>query len=203
MRFDARPESIIFVGVTGGSCAGKSTFAQRLRAELGLEYCQIVCQDSYYFDQSAHLDRDCPDSIDFALLYSHLLRLHRGEPIDVPIYDLAARRRLSACVPLLPADIILVEGAFILRQPEIRALLTESIFVDVPEPVRLDRRIKRDAVERGCTPEALVTHFYDHVKPLHDRFIAPIQALATYQVFDEATTHETITDLVDKLGIDS
>lgn len=210
MRFDSRPESVFFIGVTGGSCAGKSTFARRLRDALGLKYCNILSQDSYYRDQSAHFDHDGgainfddPGSIDFDLLRKHLLKLQRGEPIDVPIYDFATHRRLRETVQMFPAEIILLEGALILTQPDIVPLLTESIFLDADESVRLDRRIKRDTVERGRTRKGILEQFCKHVKPMHDRFVEPSKALATYRVFDEQTAEETIVELVDKLGIDS
>lgn len=210
MRFESRPESIFLIGVTGGSCAGKSTFARRLRDGLGLEYCNIVYQDSYYRDQSARFDRDGgtinfddPGSIDFELLYQHLLQLQCGKSINVPIYDFATHRRLPGSVLLNPVDIILLEGALILTQPQIVQLLTESVFLEADESIRLDRRIKRDMAERGRTREGILAQFHNHVKPMHDRFIEPAKSLATYLVHDDTSAQQTIEDLIDKLGIDS
>jgi uridine kinase len=210
VRIDNKPESIIFVGVTGGSCAGKSTFAQRLREALGVQYCQILYQDSYYRDQSARFDHDGgkvnfdePSSIDFALLYEHLLQLQRGESIRVPIYDFATHRRLPETQPLFPSEVILLEGALILTEPRIRQLLTESVFLEADESVRLQRRIRRDTIERGRTLQGILDQFHHHVKPMHDRHIEPVKAVATYRVTDEATAQAAIADLVDKLGIDS
>ncbi len=210
MRFNSMPESVFFVGITGGSCAGKSTFAQHLREELGLEYCQILCQDSYYYDQSARFDRDGgavnfddPSSVDFPLLYQHLLQLQRGEPINVPIYDFATHRRLAESSPMLPTHVILLEGALILTQPQIVALLTESVYLDVPEPICLERRIKRDMSERARTRQGILDQFCNHVRPMHDRYIEPAKGLATYLVSNEFSAQEAIADLVDKLGIDS
>lgn len=210
MRFESKPESTFFVGITGGSCACKTTFARRLRDALGLDYCRILCQDSYYRDQSARFDRDGgavnfddPSSIDFALLYQHLLQLQRGEPINVPIYDFTTHKRLVEHVHLFPTEVILIEGTLILTQPMIVELLTESVFIDLPEEIRLERRIKRDIHERGRTRDSVLTQFHSHVKPMHDQYVEPAKQLATYHVFDEASMDAAIADLVDKLGIDS
>lgn len=210
MRFESKPESIFFVGITGGSCACKTTFARRLRDALGAEYCQTLCQDSYYRDQSARFDYDGgavnfddPSSIDFALLHQHLLQLQRGEPIQVPIYNFAIHQRLSEHVLMFPSEVILIEGTLILTQPKIVELLTESVFIDIPEEIRLERRIVRDMCERGRTRDSILMQFYNHVKPMHDRHVEPAKPLATYHVVDEVTMSAAITELVDKLGIDS
>lgn len=210
VRIDHKPEFILFVGITGGSCAGKSTFARRLREALGAQYCQILYQDFYYRDQSARFDHDGgkvnfdePSSIDFTLLYEHLLQLQRGESVQVPIYDFATHRRLPETRQLSPSHVILLEGALILTEPRIQQLLTESVFLEAEESVRLQRRIRRDTTERGRTLQGILDQFHYHVKPMHDRYIEPVKALATYCVTDEETAQEAITDLVDKLGIDS
>jgi uridine kinase len=210
MRWDSKPEAIFFIGITGGSCAGKSTFARRLRDELGSEYCSILCQDSYYHDQSARFDYeggavnfDDPASVDFELLHRHLLQLQSGQPINVPIYDFTTHTRLAETIHLFPTDIILVEGALILTQPKIVELLTESIFLDAPEAVRLERRLYRDIVDRGRTREGVMCQFNNHVKPMHDRYIEPSRSLATYQVHSEDSISHAIAELIEKLGVDS
>jgi uridine kinase len=209
MRFDIKPESVFFIGITGGSCAGKTEFAKRLQAALGCQFCNILNQDSYYLDQSAifrgdgSVNFDAPESIDFELLYQHLLKLQQNEPIPVPVYDFNAHKRLSEIRMLFSADIILLEGELILTQPEIRKLLTECVFIDVPEKVRLARRLQRDIWERGRQREGVLHQFNRHVQPMHQRFIEPTKKLATYVVSNDFTAGEVIADIVDKLGIDS
>ncbi len=210
MRFNSKPESVFFIGITGGSCACKSTFARRLREAFGADFCSILDQDSYYRDQSARFDRDGgavnfdhPDSIDFDLLHQHLLKLHKGEPVEVPIYDFATHKRLDQTITLFPKDIILVEGALILTQAKIVSMLSESVFMDASEDVRLERRIKRDLIERGRSRDGVLEQFFNHVKPMHDLFIEPNKQLATYIVRDEASMQATLEELVEKLGVDS
>ena len=194
------------IGIVGGSCSGKAYFAERLQEMLGFERCQIISQDWYYRDQSTHFDQDGgainfddPASIDFALLHQHLLQLKQHQSIHVPCYDFTTHKRLPHCEPLPAADIILVEGALILTQPAIVELLTESVFLNVAEPIRLARRIRRDTRHRGRTQAGVLEQFENHVKPMHDRWIEPSKALATYQVFDDQGIEETLQALVEKL----
>jgi len=210
MRFDNRPESIFFIGVTGGSCSGKNTFARRLQAALGESYCSILSQDCYYRDQSACFDHDGglvnfddPASIDFDLLYSHLLRLQSGHAIDVPVYDFITHQRRPETHILYPTDAIIVEGSLILTQPSLVALMTESVFLECPEEVRLARRLQRDVAERGRSEDGVLAQFFNHVKPMHIQYIEPCKNSATYCVHDELTAQLTINELVDQLGIDS
>ncbi|MBS0350309.1 MAG: uridine kinase [Proteobacteria bacterium] len=209
MRFETKPESVFFIGITGGSCAGKTEFAKRLRTALGFEYCNILNQDAYYLDQSASfkgdgsVNFDAPESIDFELLYQHLLRLQRNEPIQVPIYDFGSHKRFSKTKTLFSANIILLEGELIFTQPKIRDLLTECVFIDIPEPTRLSRRPKRDMQERGRQREGVILQFEHHVRPMHRRYIEPVKQLATYIVNNDFTAGEVIADIVNKLGIDS
>lgn len=179
MRSDSKPESVFIIGIAGGSCSGKSTFAKLLREALGINYCGVLSQDSYYFDQSHHFDTDGgavnfdhPDSIDFKLMREHLLQLQRGEIIEIPIYDFTYHQRLVVTEKVYPADVILLEGTLILTQPPIVELLSESVFLETPEAIRLQRRLLRDSQERGRTREGILMQFQNHVKPMHDQLCA-------------------------------
>lgn len=210
MRSDSKPESVFFIGVTGGSGAGKTVFSKRLREAFGMDFCQVISQDFYYLDQSDNFDKeggainfDIPESIDFNLLRQHLLQLQLGFPVHAPIYNFATHQRLSTKMCITPADIIIVEGGLILTQPEVRELLTESVFLDLPEEVRLERLLARDISERGRDKQGILTRFSNHVKPMHKRYIEPIKSLASYHVYDESSIHVVIDELVEKLGVDS
>ncbi len=210
MRSDSKPESVFFIGVTGGSGAGKTVFAKRLREAFGLDFSQIISQDSYYLDQSDNFDEeggavnfDIPESIDFDLMLQHLLQLQLGFPVQAPTYNFSTHQRLDSTMYIIPTDIIIVEGGLILTQPRIKELLTESVFLDYPEEVRLERMLKRDILERGRDKEGIFARFRNHVKPMHERYIEPVKSLASYRVTDDASIHKTIDELVENLGVDS
>jgi uridine kinase len=210
MRSDSKPESVFFIGVTGGSGAGKTFFASHLREAFGREFSQIISQDSYYCDQSQKFDCeggavnfDIPESIDFNLLHQHLVQLQQGLAVQVPIYDFCSHQRLSQTLRIFPTDIMIVEGGLILTQPEIRDILTEVVFLDIREELRLERLIKRDILERGREREGVLKRFYAHVRPMHERYIEPNKSFASYLVEDERNILKVIENLVENLGVDS
>lgn len=198
LRSKAMNKSII-IGVAGGSGSGKTTFAKKLAGILGEQVCTIVGQDSYYIDQSEIFDQDGgkvnfdhPDSIDFDLLASHLLSLKNGHSIKVPIYDFATHKRKAETHLITPHPIILVDGILILSNDSVFTQLDESIFMDVPETIRFNRRLKRDVEERGRTPEGVKKQFYNQVKPMHDQFVEPSKSRATKIVTTETFEIELI-----------
>lgn len=168
------------VGISGGSGSGKTFFAEALRAQLKPSNCDIILQDSFYFDQSKLFDFDGgsvnfdhPSSIDFDFLADRLASLKKNESIDVPIYDFVTHSRKSQMVKLQPKPIVLVDGILIFHSSVVRAQLDEMIFFDTPESLRFRRRLERDVHERGRTPEGVKAQFYSQVKPMHDEFVEP------------------------------
>ncbi len=175
----------LLVGISGGSGSGKTTFArmlnQFLNQKLGEGTSAILAQDHYYIDQSAKfrgdgdpaVNFDHPSAIEFSLLAKHLEQLKIGKAIEVPIYDFVTHTRKRESTPFIPRPIIIVDGMLLLSQALIRPWLDHGIFVDAPEEIRYSRRLKRDVVERGRTPEGVEKQFKAQVKPMHDQFIEP------------------------------
>lgn len=177
--------SVLLIGIAGGSGSGKTTFSRELQARLGEENCAILAQDSYYIDQSdrflgdgENVNFDHPESLDFALLARHLSALKHGSGVSVPVYDFPTHKRLAESVPFPPRRVILLDGTLILSQPEIRARLDESVFIEAPEDVRFDRRLKRDVAERGRHPDGVLKQFVRQVKPMHDLYVEPSKSHA-------------------------
>ena len=191
------------IGVAGGSGSGKTTFARMIQANLGEHFCAILSQDFYYRDR--HEDFDCdggkinfdhPDSIEFSLLVKHLKALKEGANVIVPRYDFATHQRLEMGVPLNCRPVIIVDGILILTQPELRDLFDFSFFIETHEDLRFQRRLSRDVRERGRTPEGVREQFFNHVKPMHDQFVAPSKAHAQRMISGERSFGPVIEDLV-------
>lgn len=176
------------IGVSGGSGSGKTTFAKLLLAGAH-QPCVILSQDHYYIDQSAHfrgdgenVNFDHPDALDFPLLAKHLGALKQGTPVEVPNYDFVTHTRRRETESFPPRPLILLDGTLILSQPKIRELLDVSVFIDAPEVIRLERRIRRDTIERGRTLEGILKQFHRQVKPMHDQFVEPSKNHATHVI---------------------
>ena len=195
------------IAIAGGSGSGKTTFARRLVTALGPDRVAILSQDSYYRDQSARFDGDGgavnfdhPEALDFALLGIHLEALRRGETVQVPIYDFPTHTRKPETHSLQPRPVVLVDGTLVLTQAHLLGFFDHSVFIDVPEPVRFERRLRRDVHERGREPEGVKRQFERQVAPMHDQFVQPSSANARHVILHGDDIDHWVRELVKGLG---
>ncbi len=158
----------ILLGVCGGSGSGKTTLAKRIVEALGVSCAAILSQDRYYIDQSDQFDFDGgsvnfdhPSAIDWDLMIAHVQALKRGESIQAPIYDFATHRRMSETDLFSSKDVILVDGTLVFSNGLLVSEFSHTVFIDVPESVRLERRISRDIQERGRDEPGVRRQFQD------------------------------------------
>lgn len=168
------------IGITGGSGAGKSLFAKRLQRRIGQERTQIIAQDFYYFGRDdidspllVKTNFDHPDSVDFPLLFENIHHLLEGNETKRPVYSMKQHKRLGQTRRLVPSEIIIIEGTLIFFPQELRDLCRVRIFIDVPDHVRLDRRIIRDLKERGRSIWDIMDQFRNFVVPMYQEFVEP------------------------------
>jgi len=135
----------------------------------------LLSHDRYYLDVVDPIGRnyDHPDSLDNALLASHLRALRAGKAIEVPEYDFAHHRRHEQGTWIEPAPVVVIEGILVLAIPSLREQFDLTVFVDAAEGVRLARRIERDRAERGRTEASVREQYAATVAPMHERFVAP------------------------------
>ena len=172
-------------GICGGSGAGKTTLAVELIRRLGTEEVSAVAFDAYYRDLShlpmeerVRVNYDHPDSLDNELFAAHLADLRAGRPIDVPEYDFTTHTRTGATIRVEPREIVIVEGILLFSFPGIHDLLDHAIFIDVPEHIRLERRVRRDVAQRGRDADDVRRQFAEVVAPMHDRHVQPFRSRA-------------------------
>jgi uridine kinase len=171
------------IGIAGASGSGKTTLAAELARELDGVYFPI---DNYYRDLS-HLpfservkqNFDDPGLIESALLASHVAALGRGEEIERPLYDFSTHSRVPDRTEKMRAGaFVLVEGLFALYYPELIPLYQMCIYIDTPDDVCFDRRLRRDTVERGRTPESVRRQYEATVRPSSIAYVRPSAAHA-------------------------
>jgi uridine kinase len=78
----------------------------------------------------------------------------------------------------MPADVIIVEGIFVLHDTRLRDQLDLKIFVHCDDDERLCRRILRDTKERARTMEVIISNYLKWVKPSYDEIIRPTMKYA-------------------------
>ncbi len=167
-------------GICGGTGAGKTTLTRCLLERLDERDVSVLAFDAYYrdlshlpFDERRRGNFDHPDSLDSELFLQHLDALRQGIDVDVPIYDFSTHSLTGRFQRVEAAPLLLVEGILLLAFEDAAARLDYSIFMDVPEEVRLQRRIYRDVTERGRPEDHVRRQFAATVAPMHDAFVQP------------------------------
>ncbi len=73
---------------------------------------------------------------------------------------------------------VILDGIFALHWPEIRALAALGVYVDTPDPLCFERRLRRDVRERGRDPGQVRAHYTATVRPMADLYVRPCAAWA-------------------------
>jgi uridine kinase len=180
---DATPGQLPFppvmLAIAGASGSGKSTLAAELARELGGRHFSL---DNYYRDLGhlPHEERtrknfDDPAMIDARLLKHHIATLAEGRPVDRPVYDFAAYTAVPGASDLFePGPLVVVEGLFSIYFPELRPYYHLSVYVDTPDALCFERRLKRDVEERGRVPESVKQQYEATVRPCGLAFVRPL-----------------------------
>jgi pantothenate kinase len=149
------------LGLTGLPGAGKSQLARELSAAV--EGSVVVPMDGFHrttAELAAHgwvEERGTPRTFDADAYVAVLRELRAGRAVRAPAFDRSREEPVPDAIDV-PAGVRLVitEGNYLLLDEppwsDIRALLDEVWFVEVPEPVRVQRLIARH-VEYGRAPD--------------------------------------------------
>jgi len=193
--------SSVFIGITGGSGSGKTTFARALAERFEPSELLVISLDSYYQDRShqsleerAQINYDHPQAFDQELLLQHIRTLRAGEPVEQPIYDYTTHCR-NGSTRIEPAPAIILEGILVLALDSIRPALDLKVFVDTPADLRILRRLSRDVAERGRSVDSVVQQYHETVRPMHERYIEPTRLFADLIVPGERDTKAAVSTL--------
>ncbi|MGN0038317.1 MAG: uridine kinase [Coriobacteriales bacterium] len=172
------------VCVCGGSGSGKSTFTGRLLQELGPS-AAFIAHDDYYKhtpgmtpEQRAAYNFDVPAALDTHLLVEHVAQLRAGKPAQVPVYDFCTQERLPQARTVEPVPVVVVEGILAMADEDLMRQVDLSIYIDVDEQTRLERRLRRDCQERGWSLENARRNYEQIVRPAHLRYVEPARSRA-------------------------
>ena len=188
------------IGITGGSCSGKTYISKAIINLLTEKRCDILSMDSYYKDLSsldpkdrASNNFDHPYAIDYNLFYDHFKKLLTGETVYPPSYDFKTHTRSKDISSPISSSgkILIVEGIFLFHWQSIRNLFSTKVFVELSRKRRLSRRINRDTIERGRTVAEIREQFNSSVDPMHELYVMPAKEYADIVISGD----ETIDDL--------
>jgi uridine kinase len=181
------------IGIAGGSGSGKTTFAKKVLKNMENSQVELLHMDSYYLhNQPTDLmtgkgqpNFDHPDAFDWDLLRDHISILRQGHTIQKPIYDFETNSRTTETVEVGPCKMIIFEGIFTLYDKAIRSMLDIKCFLHVEADIRFTRRLHRDVKERGRTLESVIGQYYDTVRPMYQKYLAPQKDQADFIVGEE------------------
>jgi len=173
----------VVLGIAGCSGSGKTTLAAELAHMLRGIHFHL---DNYYrdlghmpFSERIKQNFDNPAMIESPLLAAHVAALSRGETIDRPIYDFATHTRVVGQTERVAAGpFLVVEGLFALHYPELLPLYRLRVYVDTPDSMCFERRMKRDVEQRGRAPESILRQYEATVRPASIAFVRPSAANA-------------------------
>jgi len=177
----------VVLAIAGCSGSGKTTLAAELARTLGGVHFHF---DNYYRDLS-HLplgeravqNFDDPELIESPLLIAHLAALAQGKPIERPLYDFANYIRIPGVTETVdPGRFVLVEGLFALHYAALLPLYQLRVYVDTPDELCFERRLKRDMQERGRTPESVRRQYERTVRPASVEWVRPSEVNADLTV---------------------
>lgn len=173
------------VGITGGSASGKTSFLKGVLSAFSDDQICLISQDNYYLsrdiipvdDQGIH-NFDLPETIDHHLYAQHIGQLRDGQVITQKEYTFNNPAVVPRILTFNPAPIIVVEGIFVFHFRELADQMDLKIFIDAKNSIKLERRVKRDAEERGYDLDDVMYRWKYHVKPTYRQFIKPYRAEA-------------------------
>lgn len=170
----------VFIGITGGSGAGKTAFTDALRDKFPAGEVAFISLDDYYFpigrqmkDERGIVNFDRAEGIDVQALLQDMATLRRGDKIQRPRYLFNNPLATPSVHTVLPAKVIVLEGMLLPAFPDILEQLNLSVIVHATSVQRLHRRIERDRKIRNYPREDVLYRFEHHVSPAFRRYIQP------------------------------
>ena len=172
------PSPPTVLAIAGCSGSGKTTLADELARALGGLRFHL---DDYYLDlagmplaERMKQNFDDPALIEVPLLARDVAALSRGESVDRPVYDFTTYTRVPGQSRRVTAGrYLIVEGLFSLYYRELLPYYNLRVYVDAPDSVCFERRLKRDVEERGRTPEFVREQYDLTVRPTCEAYVQP------------------------------
>ena len=166
----------IVVGVCGSSGSGKTSLCYQIKDSLVFKICTILSLDNFYKgikegETAKDYNFDHPNAFNIEQFIQTVKDLKANKSVQIPIYDFVTHRPKKETQLVMPGDVILIEGIFVLYWTELRNLLDIKIFISTDMDHCLIRRMQRDTQERGRTYQQVIEQYLKFVKPAYKEFI--------------------------------
>ncbi|PWS29246.1 uridine kinase [Pedobacter yonginense] len=197
------------IGIAGGSGSGKTFFLNCFLHHFKQDEVTLVSQDDYYIpagemtqEENKLYNFDLPSTIDSDQFLRDIKQLLSGEVVYKKEYNFNNPLAVVKILEIKSAPIIIVEGLFILHFKEIAELLDHQIFVDADEQVALDRRIKRDGLERGYPEEDVLYKWHNHVLPAYKEYLLPYRESCDKVIMNNTNEPDELISITEQISVD-
>lgn len=170
------------VGIAGSSGSGKTFFLKRFLDHFAPHEVALISQDDYYIpantktqEENKRYNFDLPTAIDQSAFQHDINLLFDGHTVYREEYTFNNPARKPKILETKPAPILIVEGLFIFYYTAVNALLNHRIFLHAEEEIALQRRLKRDFIERGYNEEDVRYKWVNHVMPAYRQYLLPFR----------------------------
>lgn len=171
---------MLIIGISGGSCSGKSTLADNLNEQLSNDGFNVL-----------HINMDCYYKTSLPNVTAPITRIEYQEYNHPEALDLEKMYSdFNAVKEKAEYDLFIIDGVFALCLDPVREMLDYKFFVDLPSDERLVRRLKRasDPNEQGFAD--IATRYLDTVRYRHDEFVEPSRWHADIVINGALDTHK-------------
>lgn len=196
------------IGIAGGSGSGKTFFLKCFLNHFKENEVCLVSQDDYYFrvahtmtaEENKLYNFDQPSTIDNEQFLTDISKLINGETVYQKEYTFNNPNAEPKLLEIKSAPIVIVEGLFILHFKEIAKLLDMKIFIDTDEEIALQRRLKRDLVERGYPEPDVMYKWNNHVMPAYKDYLLPYKDHCDQVITNNTHVAEDIIQVTDRIS---
>lgn len=182
-------EKIFAIGIVGTSGSGKTYLTKKL-ANLFAEKAAVFNLDNYYIardkqpkDANGQYNFDTPESLDLEKYEKDFFDLLAGKSVIQKVYNYnnpMAENPSDRFIEIQPNAIVIAEGIFTFQRQAVRSRFDFRIFVESPDELCLERRLKRDFEERGYPASDVHYKFKNHLAPAFKQYVEPMRVEAHY-----------------------
>lgn len=197
------------IGIAGSSGSGKTFFLKSFLNHFKDSDITLISQDDYYIpantktqEENRLYNFDLPTSIDRDAFYKDIKDLFDGKTIYKEEYTFNNPNIKPKMLEIKPAPILIVEGLFIFHYEEVNNLLDYRIFLDANEDVALERRRKRDLLERGYDHDDVMYKWINHVVPSYNTYLLPYKEITDKVIINNTDDPEVINSATDLISQD-
>lgn len=196
------------IGIAGGSGSGKTFFLKRFLHHFTQDEICLLSQDDYYIpvahnmtpEENKLYNFDLPRTVDAEHFENDVLDLIAGKTILKNEYTFNNPNATPKVLEIKPAPILIIEGLFIMHFKGIAELIDMKIFIEADGATALERRLKRDLIERGYSNDDVMYKWIHHVVPAYNEYLLPYKEQCHKVIINNTNTNENILKVTEEIS---